>query len=98
MNNGNERNNLGENVEDIDNNQADRTANVGTSDFGETTGTLTDAVSGAMIGAPFGLVGAVIGGVAGGVIGNQMVESTETDNNIDSNNRDEKSNTSSINK
>jgi phage tail tape-measure protein len=95
----NERDNGDENVEEIDNNQADSSANLGTSDLGETTGTLTDAVAGAMIGAPFGLFGTVIGGVAGGVIGNQMVESTEADNNtIGSNNPDVSNNTNSKDK
>ena len=89
MNYSNERNNFGKNVEESGNNQAGSNANLGTSDFSETAGTLTDAVAGAMIGAPFGLFGTVIGGVAGGVIGNQMVETTEEDTHIDPNNRGE---------
>src|SRR3954447_21167478 len=97
MNQSNERNNFGENVEESGTNQDGSNANLGTSDFGEAAGTFTDAVAGAMIGAPFGLIGTVIGGVSGGVIGNQMVETTEADNNTASNNHDGSNNTSSIN-
>lgn len=80
MNQNNERNYLGEKLEESDNNQADLNANPGTNDYTEAAGTITDAVAGAMIGAPYGLVGAVIGGVSGGVIGNQIVETAEEDN------------------
>lgn len=84
----NERNNVGGSEEESGNNQAGSIANQGTSDFGETAGTFTDAVSGAMIGAPFGLIGAVIGGVSGGVIGNQVVETEDEDTNTAFNNRE----------
>jgi uncharacterized protein YcfJ len=88
MNQSNEHNNFGGNPEESGNNQAGSNAKQGPSDFGETTGTLTDAVAGAMIGSPFGLIGSVIGGVSGGVIGNQMGEGAEVDNNTASKNRD----------
>ena len=88
MNQSNERNNFGGNPEESGNNQAGSNAKQGTSDFGETTGTLTDAIAGAMIGSPFGLIGTVLGGVSGGVIGNQMGEGAEVDNNKASKNRD----------
>ncbi|MEH7277061.1 hypothetical protein [Neobacillus vireti] len=88
MNQSKERNDFGGN-EESGNNQADGIANQGTSDFGETAGTITDAVAGAMIGSQFGLIGTVIGGVSGGVIGNQMVEEAEAGNDSASNNRDE---------
>jgi uncharacterized protein YcfJ len=73
MNQSNERNNFGGNVEESGNNQAGSNANQGASDFGEAAGTFNGAVTGAMIGAPFGLFGTVIGGVSGGAIGNQIV-------------------------
>jgi uncharacterized protein YcfJ len=88
MNQSNDRTNFGGNPEESGNNQAGSNAKQGTSDFGETAGTLTDAVAGAMIGSPFGLIGTVIGGVSGGVIGNQMGEGAEVDNNTASKNRD----------
>jgi phage tail tape-measure protein len=96
MNHSDERNNFDGNVEESGNNQAGSVANQDTSDFGETVGTFTDAVAGAMIGAQFGLIGTVIGGVSGGVIGNQMVETTEADNNTA--NRDVSNNINPINK
>jgi phage tail tape-measure protein len=98
MNHSNERNNLGENLEESGNNQTGSNANLGTSDTGETAGTLTDAVAGAMIGAPFGLFGAVIGGVSGGIIGNQLVETAEADTNTASSNSEESNKNNSINK
>jgi uncharacterized protein YcfJ len=88
MNQSNDCNNFGGNPEESGNNQAGSNGKQGTSDFGETAGTLTDAVAGAMIGSPFGLIGTVIGGVSGGVIGNQMGEGAEVDNNTASKNRD----------
>jgi phage tail tape-measure protein len=98
MNQSNERNNFGGNVEESGNNQAGSNANQGVSDLGEAAaGTFNGAVSGAMIGAQFGLIGTVIGGVSGGVIGNQIVEGAEVDDKTASKNRDE-SNNNSINK
>lgn len=88
MNQSNDRNNFGGNPEESGNNQSGSNAKQGTSDYGETVGTLTDAVAGAMIGSQFGLIGTVIGGVSGGVIGNQMGEGAEVDNNTASKNRD----------
>ena len=90
MNQSNEPNNFGGNVEESGNNQA-------AGEFGEAVGTFNGAVAGAMIGAPFGLFGAVIGAVSGGAIGNQIVEGAEVDNKTASKNRDE-SNNNSINK
>jgi hypothetical protein len=64
MNQSNERNNFGGNVEESDNNQAGSNANQCASDFGEVAaGTFNGAIAGAMIGAQFGLIGTVIGGV-----------------------------------
>ncbi len=94
MNQSNERNNFGGNVEESDNPQAGSNANPDASDFGETAGTFNGAVAGAMIGAPFGLIGAVIGGVSGGAIGNQIVEGAEVDDKTASINRDESNNNS----
>ncbi|WHZ00461.1 hypothetical protein QNH48_15380 [Neobacillus sp. YX16] len=88
MNQSNDRNKVGDYPEESGNNQAGSNAKQGTTDFGETAGTLTDAVAGAMIGSPFGLIGTLIGGVSGGVIGNQMGEGAEVDNNTASKNRD----------
>jgi hypothetical protein len=57
MNQSNERNNFGGNVEESGNNQ-------GASEFGEAAaGTFNGAVAGAMIGAQFGLISTEIGGV-----------------------------------
>ena len=97
MNQSNERNNFGGNVEESGNNQAGSNAIQGASDFGEVAGTFNGAVTGAMIGAPFGLIGTVIGGISGGAIGNQIVEGAEVDDKTASKNRDE-SNSNSINK
>lgn len=99
MNQSNERNNFGGNVEESGNNQTGSNANQGASDFDEAAaaGTLNGAVTGAMIGAQFGLIGTVIGGVSGGAIGNQIVEGAEVDDKTASKNRDE-SNNNSINK
>ncbi|MCM3690880.1 hypothetical protein [Neobacillus niacini] len=83
----NEPNNFGESAEESVNKQAESNTNLAPTDSGETAGTINDAIAGAMIGAPFGLFGAVIGGVTGGVIGNQIVDTDETDNDIDSNNK-----------
>jgi phage tail tape-measure protein len=97
MNQSNERNNFGGDVEKSGNNQADSNGNQGASDFGEAAaaGTLNGAVAGAMIGAQFGLIGAVIGGVSGGSIGDQIVEGAEVDDKTASKN--DESNNSSIN-
>jgi uncharacterized protein YcfJ len=98
MNQSNEHNNFGGNAEEGGNNQAGGNANQGTSDFGETSGTITDAVAGAMIGSQFGLIGTVIGGVSGGIIGNQMVEEAEAGTDTASSNREVSNNINSINK
>ncbi|MEH7226103.1 hypothetical protein V7112_20005 [Bacillus sp. JJ1566] len=97
MNQINERNNFGGNVEESGNNQAGSNANQDESDFGEVAGTFNGAVTGAMIGAPFGLIGTVIGGVTGGAIGNQIVDAANVDDKTASKNLDE-SNNNSINK
>ena len=97
MNQSNERNNFGGNVEESGDNQAGSNPNQGASEFGEAAGTFNGAIAGAMIGAPFGLIGTVIGGVSGGAIGNQIVEGAEVDDKTASKNRDE-SNNNSINK
>lgn len=97
MNQINERNNYGGNVEESGNNQTGSNANQDASDYGETAGTINGAVTGAMIGAPFGLFGALIGGISGGAIGNQIIEEAEVDDKTPSNNRDV-SNDNPINK
>ena len=90
MNQSNERNKFGGNVEESGNNQTGSNANQVTSDFSEAAGTINGAVTGAMIGAPFGLFGAVVGAVSGGAIGNQIVEGAEVDDKTASKNRDER--------
>ena len=97
MNQSNEPNNFGGNVEESGNTQDGSHTNQGASEFGEAVGTFNGAVAGAMIGAPFGLFGTVIGTVSGGAIGNQIVEGAEVDDKTASINRDE-SNNNSINK
>ncbi|RTR36230.1 hypothetical protein EKG37_01345 [Robertmurraya yapensis] len=90
MNQSNERNNFGGNVEESDNNQASSNANHVENDFGEAAvaGTLNGAVAGAMIGAQYGLIGTVIGGVSGSTIGDQIVEGAEIDDKTASKNDD----------
>lgn len=93
----NERNDLGGNVEESDNNQVGSNAIQDASDLVETEGMFNGAITGAMIGAPFGLFGAVIGGLTGGAIGNQIVEGAEVDDKTTSKNGEEIPN-NSINK
>ncbi|MED4461807.1 hypothetical protein [Metabacillus fastidiosus] len=97
MNQSNESNNFGGNVEESGNNQAGSNANQGTNDLGEAAGALNGAIADAMIGAQFGLIGSVIGSVSVGAIGNQIVEGAEVDDKTTSKNHDE-SNNNSINK